>query len=389
MLEPLGQSQVLAYLERLSKDFDVHLISFEKPGGDASAWAEVRARMAKAGIDWHPLRYHRRFSALATAYDIARGTRLGLRLCKRHGLQLVHARSYVPSVMALRIKRRLGLAYLFDMRGFWPDERVDGGLWPRGGRMYKLAKRFERAFLTQADAVVSLTQAGADEIATFPYLRGAVPDINVIPTCADLARFRPMAERREGPFTLGYVGSAGTWYLLEESLALFEAVRALEPDARLLIVNKGEHDFIRSKLAATEVPAGAVELIAATHGEMPALINRMHAGMSLIKQAYSKLASAPTKLGEMLGCGVPVVGNDRIGDMAALIEGERVGVVVRAFDREALEKAAGELLRLARSSDIALRCVSAAERHFSVETGAQRYRALYLQLGVGQKALHA
>ena len=32
MLEPLGQSQVLAYLERLAPGRRIHLISFEKPG---------------------------------------------------------------------------------------------------------------------------------------------------------------------------------------------------------------------------------------------------------------------------------------------------------------------------------------------------------------------
>ena len=31
MLEPLGQSQVLAYLERLADGYEVNLLSFEKP----------------------------------------------------------------------------------------------------------------------------------------------------------------------------------------------------------------------------------------------------------------------------------------------------------------------------------------------------------------------
>jgi len=103
MLEPLGQSQVLAYLERLASDFTVHLVSFEK----AEDWNKmhlrslVSARMRTAGISWHPLRYHKAPSALATAYDIAQGIRVSTALVRRHRLTVIHARSYVPSVMAL------------------------------------------------------------------------------------------------------------------------------------------------------------------------------------------------------------------------------------------------------------------------------------------------
>ena len=97
MLEPLGQSQVLAYLKRLATGRRIHLISFEKPDD----WAQVAERervaasMAGTGIVWHPLRYHKRPSALATAWDIAQGTAVGLWLVLRHRLRIVHARSYV------------------------------------------------------------------------------------------------------------------------------------------------------------------------------------------------------------------------------------------------------------------------------------------------------
>jgi len=58
----------------------------------------------------------------------------------RHRLRIVHARSYVPSVMALAIKRLTGVKYLFDMRGFWADERADGQLWPSPEPLYTIAR---------------------------------------------------------------------------------------------------------------------------------------------------------------------------------------------------------------------------------------------------------
>lgn len=383
MLEPLGQSQVLAYLKRLAESRSIHLISFEK----AEDWANVAEReriaqdIACAGIVWHPLRYHKRPSALATAWDIGCGIAVGLWLVMRHRLRIVHARSYVPSVMALVLKRITGVKYLFDMRGFWADERVDGGLWPRSGRMYCVAKGFERRFLLAADHVVSLTHAAVREMARFDYLQGRMPPVTVIPTCADLARFTPLPRVHEGGgFVLGYVGSVGTWYLFDEVAAFFAQLLRMQPDARFLIVNRGEHAYIRERLAAAGVPDAAVELTTATHAEMPRQMARMDAGVFFIKPVFSKQASAPTKLAEFLGCGIPCLGNAGVGDMAEVLEGEQVGVALTSFDVASMAAALQQLLQLAADPVTRARCVAAAQRHFSLDEGMARYRGIYEQI---------
>jgi glycosyltransferase involved in cell wall biosynthesis len=384
MLEPLGQSQVLAYLKRLAADRPIHLISFEK----ADDWANTTEReriaqdIASAGIAWHPLRYHKRPTALATAWDIGCGIALGLWLVLRYRLALVHSRSYVPSVMALALKRLTGVKFLFDMRGFWADERVDGGLWPRTGRMFRVAKGFERRFLLAADQVVSLTRAAVVEMQRFDYLHGRMPPVTVIPTCADLTRFTPLPHPRDGAgFVLGYVGSAGTWYLFDVVAACFAQLLRLQPDARFLIVNRGEHAYILERLAAAGVPNAAVELTSATHAEVPRLMARMDAGIFFIKPVFSKQASAPTKLGEFLGCGIPCLGNAGVGDMAEILEGERVGVALDAFDPASLTLGLNKLQKLVADPATAARCVAAAQKYFSLDEGVQRYAAVYQQLG--------
>ena len=384
MLEPLGQSQVLAYLKRLADGRRIHLISFEK----ADDWANTteRERIADdiggAGIVWHPLRYHKRPTALATLWDIACGCTVGLWLVLRHRLRIVHARSYVASVMALAIKRLTGAKYLFDMRGFWADERVDGGLWPRSGRMFRVAKGFERHFLLAADHVVSLTQAAVRELQRFDYLQGRMPPVTVIPTCADLTRFSPMYRERDGgSFVLGYVGTVGTWYLFDEVAACFAQLLRMQPDARFLIVNRGEHAYIRERLAAAGVPDAMVELTTATHAEMPRQMARMDAGVFFIKPVFSKQASAPTKLAEFLGCGIPCLGNAGVGDMADVLEGEQVGVALKTFDQAALTDGLQALLQLAADPATRTRCVAAAQKHFSLDEGVRRYAAVYGQLG--------
>ena len=382
MLEPLGQSQVLGYLKRLARDRRIILVSYEKSEdwANAAERRKVAEAVAAAGIDWRPLRYHKRPSGIATAYDIGRGILRALWLTRRHGVGVVHARSYVPAVIALALKRLTGVRFVFDMRGFWADERVDGGLWPRGGRMFRIAKWFERRFLLEADHVVSLTHAGVREMRRFPYLHGRMPPVSVIPTCADLDRFT-LGVRSQGPrFTLGYVGSVGTWYLFDETVACFVQLLHLDPQAKLLVVNRGDHDYIRARLAAGGVPPEAVEIVAASHADVPGLIGRMHAGVFFIKPVFSKQASAPTKLAEFLGCGVPCLSNASVGDMAEVLRENRVGVALESFDAQAMAAGLRDLLALARDPTTAERCAATARRLFSLDEGVKAYGAIYASL---------
>ena len=383
MLEPLGQSQVLAYLRRLSAGRRIHLISFEK----LEDWANAAERerigqdIAGAGIVWHPLRYHKRPTALATALDIAVGIALGLWLVKRYRLQIVHARSYVTSVMALALKKITGVKFVFDMRGFWADERVDGNLWPLNGLMYRIAKGFEKHFLLEADHVVSLTHAGVSEMRLFPYLQERMPSVTVIPTCANLALFKPSSlVEKKTSFVLGYVGTVGTWYLFEEVVACFAQLLRLRPDTRFLVVNRGEHAYIRERLAAAGVPGAVVELTSSTHEEVPRLMARMDAGVFFIKPVFSKLASSPTKLAEFLGCGIPCLGNAGVGDMAEVLEGEQVGVALMSFDETSIATGLMQLLALASDPSTRARCVATAEKYFALDEGVRRYEKVYQSL---------
>src|SRR5688572_25063129 len=145
----------------------------------------MRLECERAGIRWYPLRYHKRPTALATFYDICMGLLLAGWLVWRRKIEIVHARSYVPSVIALTLKAAFGVKFIFDMRGFLADEKVDNGIWTKGGLLYRIAKWFERRFLLAADRVVSLTRAAVDEMRGFDYLQDRMPRFEVITTCAN------------------------------------------------------------------------------------------------------------------------------------------------------------------------------------------------------------
>lgn len=388
ILEPLGQSQVLGYLEHLAVGRQIHLISFEK----ADDWLNlderkiIAERMAVSGIVWHPLRYHKYPTTLATAFDIACGTGVGLWLVLRHRLRIVHARSYVPSVMALAIKSLTGARFIFDMRGFWADEKLEGGLWRKSSRLYAVAKWFERYFLTRADVVVSLTHAGVDAMRDFTYLQGHSQRFEVISTCTDLGKFRPIysgphEQGRGGqPFVLGCVGSVGLWYLFDRMLECFKILCQMRPNTRLLILNRDNHTYIRERLEALEIADCLVEIKSVAFTDVAEEMSKMDAGIFFIKPVFSKTGSAPTKLGEFLACGIPCLANAGVGDYEKILEGDAVGVVLHDFSVQEKEKGVRRLLELAADPEVNKRCVEAANSHFSLEKGVQSYDRIYRSL---------
>lgn len=381
ILEPLGQSQVLAYLEKLNRydDTNIYLYSFEKYEDlqDKEKLKQFEKRIQKSSIVWIRSRYHKNPFFLSTILDILTCLFKSIFLVIRYKINLVHARSYVPALVALVIKKILNSKFLFDMRGFWADERVDGGLWSKDSKIFKITKILEKKFFLEADHVISLTNAGIEEMRKFEYLKIYFPKYTVIPTCADLDKFFPREKEDNKNFTVGYLGTAGTWYLFEETIKAFNLFLAKDPTTRFLIINKGEHDYINDCLEKNDIPKENVTLVYSSFDEIPKLISKMDVSIFFIKPLFSKQSSSPTKLGELLGCGVPCLSNAGVGDMSEILHSNNVGITVSDFTDDTLNLSIDRLINFSKDPHIGERCVETAKRFFSLESGVKNYRSVY------------
>src|SRR5215469_14889834 len=87
--QPLVQTQVLPYLRRIAASgVKIHLLTYETV---ATADACHRVAIEAGGIQWHSLKYHKRPSLLATAYDVLAGLLYCARLVRRHNIDIIHA----------------------------------------------------------------------------------------------------------------------------------------------------------------------------------------------------------------------------------------------------------------------------------------------------------
>lgn len=391
LTDPLGPSQVLAYLKALSAlGHRISLVTFEKPERSAAERAAMAEECRAAGIDWHPQSYTKRPPVLSTLKDLRRMRKVALDLHRRERFDIVHCRSYPPALVGLAVQKK-GAKLLFDMRGFWADERVEGGLWNLRHPLYRTIfdwfKRQEKRLLGAADHIVVLTEA-AKSILRERWGVPASKPVSVIPCCADLAAFPPITPERRDAARAGlaipaearvaaYLGSIGTWYMLGEMLDFFARQRARDPRAVMLFVTRDAPEPILAAAAERGIPADALRVRAASRAEVPLLLTAADYSLFFIRPTFSKQASSPVKLGELLAVELPVVTNAGVGDVDHILEETGGGLLVREFTRQEYDRALDGLDRLAIDPE---RRRSGLLRWFDLEEGVRRYAAVYREL---------
>ena len=383
--DPLTHTQVVAYLAGLATaGHEVHLLTFE-PGLTRAGRRHWRARMRPLGIIWHGLRYHKRPSLPATVYDTLLGAGSVAAWSRRHRLDVVHARTHVPAAMALiaRALARRPPALVFDIRGLMVEEYEEAGRWRPGGVPSRITKRVETVAIERADRIVILTEKG--RVKLFDAERRS--RVHVIPCCADLEqieRGRPDRERvrrelglPDGCMVMVYVGKFPSWSMPGAMADFFASMRELIESAHFLILTQGDADAIRRELARNQVDPGSYTVTSAPAHEVGAYLAAGDFAITFISPAPSTIGQSPTKLGEYLGAGLPVVHSAGIGDVDELMAPD-IGVRVAEHSASSHADASAAILRLVRDPLTPERCQAAAERCLSLElVGIPRYVALY------------
>jgi glycosyltransferase involved in cell wall biosynthesis len=383
LADPLVRTQVVAYLAGLAeRGHTIHLLTFETELGRARR-RELRDEMAALGITWHGLRYHKRPSLPATIYDTFAGAAYATYLVLRHRLGAIHARSHVPLAMALLARPFTRPRMIFDIRGLLAEEYADAGRWARDGTAYRLTNWIQSVGLRRADGFVVLTNAVRRQ------LWGESPpnNVHVIPCCADFARLAPRGVDVRAALALGdgplmiYVGKLTGVYMDREMADFFAAARRTRPDLSFLVLTQSPANSITDELARAGVADDAYRIASAAADEVGDYLAAADFAICFCHPKPSLIAASPTKIGEYLAAGLPVVSGPRVGDTDAILREERAGVVVTEFIDAAYESAAVEILALAADPESRARCRSVAERVFSLrEVGIPRYDALYRQI---------
>ncbi len=246
---------------------------------------------------------------------------------------LVIARSYPAALLAWLARRALGIPYLFDLRGMYPEESVNAGRFELGSAGYHFWKGWERRLISSAARCVVVSQPFAEQLASID--QGA--KVSVIPCCVDQGSIRTGDKQAlkakyglSGRFVLLHLGSFGTpgdRGLAGRYLKRFQTIR---PDA-VLVVASATPAFgpaIRDALQAEGLASGDYRVFHPSSAEVAEMLSLGDAGLILERKMPNTKVCLSVKLGEYLAAGLPVICTPHVEGVARLVDRYQCGLIV-------------------------------------------------------------
>ena len=373
----------MPYVVGLSKQgYRFTIISAEKPNVYKLDKEYINNICIENNIDWRPIQYTKKPAILSTIKDIKSIYKLADSLHKEKQFKAVHCRSYIPSIIGLKLQKKYNLKFIFDMRGFWADERVDGKIWdltkPHYKMVYSYFKKKEKQFLNKADAIVSLTHIGKKIMQDDWKVK---TPIYVIPCAVDTELFRPKDTKLKGQnITLGYLGSIGTWYMLDEMLDFFKLLLKTYPQAKFKFITNEAPATILNKAIARNINTDCFDISSAKRNEVPNELSKVDIGIFFIKPTFSKQSSSPVKQGEFMAMGIPVITNSGVGDTDEIIKKYKSGILLNAFNSNEYNLIVNELVDLLQIDNSSM--LIGVDEYFSLKNGITSYFDLYENLKI-------
>jgi len=184
-----------------------------------------------------------------------------LREAQTSGAEMIIAASnHITALPALLAARRLGLPFIYEVRGLWEITKASTQPeWAQSER-YQLMCALESQAACEADLVITLTEELADELV----LRGVQRErIVIVPNAVDAERFSPQEQDtgialelrlKPGVPVIGYAGSAVAYEGLELLLEALAKLKQANKDFIFVLVGDGKViDDIKAKAQKLDI----------------------------------------------------------------------------------------------------------------------------------------
>lgn len=392
--DPLCQSQSLSYIRCLLADghsFALMTLENAKFAAENEENLETKRRLEKENIFWYPVEWQSGNSVFDKISSVLKTFATGAKICFRHRPRIIHSRSSLPTFLAVPLAKLFRIPFLYDADSLLSEEYADTNHLSRASSGFKMLARNEAKARRNARQIIVLTETLKND---YREKFAVKTPIEVIPCCVNTAKFAFDAEARKkrrrelnlnGETLFVYVGKYGSWYLVDETIDFFSAALEADEFAKLLIVTRDAPEVFREVLRKKNVAEKSYFITSAAHEEIAGWLSASDVGLALIKPLPSKRGSSPVKTSEYLASGLPIVSNEGIGDLDALIERERVGAVLPGFGKRDYAEARRKIGILLEEENLRERCRRTARQYFDLETvGGARYRRLYRKL-LGEK----
>lgn len=390
LTDPLGQSQIIPYIIGLNKlnKYKFSVISFEKREALEHNFFLVSKSLKEEDIDWIYFEYTKYPPVLSTIYDLKKLKKTISKINNHNKIEIIHARGYITSLVALYFKKTFKIPFIFDMRGWWADEKLESGKWSAKSfkLIYKYFKIKEKQLFKDSDKIISLTNVGKKVIIDNNW--SAAEKIGVIPTCVDFEKFPIFSQQKRietrnklninlDDKVLVYSGSLGGNYDFKEFFLFFNFFIKLKKTNRILIVSKTPRNLIIKKLVDFNIDTSRIIIKESDFNQVHKFLQASDIGLILYKRDFSTIGRSPTKLGEYWASGIPAISLKGIGDLDFISLKYPFGLeLLKSITYLSIKESSKKLL--SRKNTKKLR--TAAKEYYNIDNGVNFYNNIYQEL---------
>jgi len=381
--EPLGRSQIFSYLKKNASEFNFHLISLEKKRFlSQESEIDLLTECSKLSISWKFGYFISKPYFLSTLINMLRIFYFSvITLISKKDISIIHCRSYIPAFIGLLLAKIFNKKLIFDMRGLWIEELIASGSVKKGGILHKLLRFFERLTLKSSSHIITLTNSSKTYLVENQKV--AIDKISVIPTCVDLDVFYPSLQHNSRNtikfVVLGTILSG--WFKLDHLAKFIRSIDNSNTNVEFDIITTENCDQIKDalELEGIEISNLKLNIFSKRREELAEVLQNQDFGLMFYESKYlSEIARSPTKIGELLACGIPIIINSGIGDIDNLIQEKQIGIKIDDLDN--IEESLNQLLALRQDNNLKQRCIQTAHEVYSVTKGSEAYSQIYKDL---------
>lgn len=396
LTDPLGQSQIIPYLAGLTTyGYEFTIISCDKPDKYKKNKQYVERLITPYPISWVSIPYHKDPPVLSSIFDFYQLRKKAKQLHKVEKFDMVHTRPGVPTLVALWLKKKYGIKFLNDVRGFWADERVDGGMWnlknPVFKKIYNFFKKHEYECIERAEHTTCLTHHAKTEMHSWKNISNQPIPIEVIPCSVDMDLFDPnkidqglkikLQEElniSNDDLIVSYLGSIGGWYLTDEMMQFCSVLLNKIPKIKFLFISPHRHEVIEAAAKKYGIPPETIIVKSGARHEVPILLSFSSYSIFFIKPCYSKISSSPTKHAEIMAMGIPIITNSGVGDVEQITTKYNAGIVIKELKIKEYEEAANEIANGKQFNKDEI--IAGAREYYDLDLAIQKYLSVYKKI---------
>lgn len=275
------------------------------------------------------------FSRYATMRDMSvfYSRRIVREAIARHGPRIVQCEGHSAS-MVLPETESGKYRVIMDFHGATPEEIMYGRKMTRSlGKSCDWHRRSEQRAMKESDAILVVSSEMAKHLES---MYGKRDRIHVIPIGVNAHFFEPV-DRNAARMRLGYrdeivlcyLGGTASYQCIPEMAGLLRRLAANGKNVHWLVITGDKDGFVREiRENGEEVPAGT-KFLSVDNADVPSHLAAADFGLLFRKENIINTVSCPTKFGEYLACGLPVLATRHAGHSARFIEnfGDRKSVV--------------------------------------------------------------